>query len=600
MMTKLREFSAIFLWILVFAFLGLMVFEWGMDFTGMNRGAPDVGVVNGEKLTYEMFSELYQQAYQNEKARQDKDLDENAMRNLRNQVWEQFVQRVLFKEEMERLNIAVSDSEIVYQIKHYPLEEIKNNPNFQTDGEFDWNKYYQSFNNPNIPWYEIEQFYRNQLPFVKLQNIITSSVRVSEIEIKEDFIKNNINARAKFIEIPFSIFNQPDEEVTPEQIQAYYTEHIEDYKQDEKRKLKYVAFSLAPTAADTARMFRLFDEIKERVNNGEDFNELALIYSEDPEVQQNRGLYDYFEKGAMVKPFEDACFNGKIGTLIGPVQTRFGYHLIRVEDKRIKDGAEQVKASHILLTVSAGPSTRESQSGLAGFFAEDARSYGFDQAAENNQYKIETTGELTESSDFVPGFGRNYSIIHFAFNSELNEISDVIETDMGFTVFELSEIIPEGPKPVDQVESIIKARIRLDNTKNRAKEFAQSITTELKNSTIDQVAANNQYNAIVKIDSTEEFTLKRSPRNIGYSPEFNAKVFALQKGQVTDMIETSRGLIYASLLNKSEFDSTQFQAQYNMIRQKLLNSKRNEIFTKWYEHLKAKAKIEDNRKMFNI
>ena len=60
MMTKLREFTKTFIIILVFAFVGMMVFEWGMDYSGMNRGQNNIGEVNGEKLTYEQFQESYQ------------------------------------------------------------------------------------------------------------------------------------------------------------------------------------------------------------------------------------------------------------------------------------------------------------------------------------------------------------------------------------------------------------------------------------------------------------------------------------------------------------------------------------------------------------
>ena len=156
MMTKLREYSKIFIIIVALSFIGLMVFEWGMDYTGLSSRRNIAGEVNGEELTYERFSDLYQQLYQSERSRREQELTEGQLENLRQQVWENFIQRVLFQEEMDKLEITVSDSEIVYQIRNYPLDEIKNNPGFQTDGEFDWNKYYASFSNPQIPWIQIE------------------------------------------------------------------------------------------------------------------------------------------------------------------------------------------------------------------------------------------------------------------------------------------------------------------------------------------------------------------------------------------------------------------------------------------------------------
>jgi len=358
MMTKLREYSKIFIIIVALAFIGLMVFEWGMDYTGLSMRKNVVGEVNGQELTYEMFSDLYQQLYQSERSRRDDELSEGQLENLRNQVWENFIQRVLFQEEMDKLKIAVTDSEIVYQIRNYPLEEIRNNPSFQTEGEFDWNKYYASFGNPQIPWLQIEEFYRQQLPFQKLQNIITSTVRVSDSEIEEEFTKNNVKARVAYIEVPFSKFRDPEMVVSDEEALNFYKENIADYHREESRKLDYVMFSLTPSEKDTQRVISEFKEIRERVAAGEDFNELVMEFSEDPAKETNQGRYDFFERGAMVKSFEEAAFNGEVGEIVGPVETQYGLHLIKIEDKRVKDGQEQVKVSHILLKIVAGPSTR--------------------------------------------------------------------------------------------------------------------------------------------------------------------------------------------------------------------------------------------------
>jgi peptidyl-prolyl cis-trans isomerase D len=248
------------------AFIGLMVFDWGMDYLGLRQRSNVVGKVNGKRFTYEMFSDSYQQLYQAERQRRgDQELDENQLEAMRNQVWDQFVQRVLFEEEMKKLNITVTDSEIVYEIRNFPLEELKKNPVFQTDGQFDWNKYYAAFSNPDMPWWQIEQFYRQQLPFVKLQDIITSTVRVSNSEIEEDFTENNLKARVEYLEIPFAKFRTADIQVSEKEISDYYSEHKDDYKQEESRKLAYVMFPLTPTKADTERVFREFDEIRSRL-----------------------------------------------------------------------------------------------------------------------------------------------------------------------------------------------------------------------------------------------------------------------------------------------------------------------------------------------
>ena len=66
------------------------------------------------------------------------------------------------------------------------------------------------------------------------------------------------------------------------------------------------------------------------------------------------------------------------------------------------------------------------------------------------------------------------------------------------------------------------------------------------------------------------------------------------------MVETNRGLYYMRLLEKSEFDSTNYNQQYSKIKNRMLNQKRSQVFQEWFEYLKENADIVDNRKMFSL
>jgi parvulin-like peptidyl-prolyl isomerase len=600
MMTKMREYSKFLIIIVALSFIGLMVFEWGMDYTGLNR-RQNVGSVNGRELSYEMFTDMFQSLYQAEKSRTDQEFTESQVANIRNMVWDRFVQQVLLEEEMDRLNITVSDSEIVYQIRHYPLQEIRDNPSFQTNGQFDWDKYYASFSNPDIPWSQIEEYYRQQvLPFQKLQDIISSTVRISENEVLEEYANNNQKVRIQYLEVPFSNFIDPERVIPEEKIEEYYNDNLSEFQQKEGRKLSYVTYPLTPTSKDSQRVISEFDEIRERFAAGEDFNDLAEEYSEDPAVKTNLGRYDFFDRGAMVKEFEDASFNGKVGTLVGPVKTQFGQHLIKIEDKRVQDGKEQVKVSHILLKINAGPSTRERQESAAAFFGEDARMDGFTEVATRENLEVKETNYIEEDNQFVPGFGRNFQIYDFAFRNELGSVSNLIDTETGFSIFYLSDIREAGPRPIEEVSNIIESRLKTEKRKEQARDFAVTVQEMLdQNKTFDQIVQQDE-TGIVRYDSTADFTIKASPRGIGLNNLFNATAFALEMNQTSDMVETNRGIYWQKLLAKSEFNSTQYEIRKEVIRGQLMARKRNQAFTSWYEYLKENADIEDNRKFFNL
>lgn len=104
------------------------------------------------------------------------------------------------------------------------------------------------------------------------------------------------------------------------------------------------------TPADTLAAFKKCLSIKEQIAKGEDFGVLAQQLSEDPSAKQNQGSLGYFTALQMVYPFETAAYQAKVGEVVGPVRTQFGYHLIKVFDKRPSSG--EVEVAHIMLRVT--------------------------------------------------------------------------------------------------------------------------------------------------------------------------------------------------------------------------------------------------------
>ena len=97
---------------------------------------------------------------------------------------------------------------------------------------------------------------------------------------------------------------------------------------------------------DTLAAWQKIVSIRERAVKGEDFSALAKQFSEDPSAKQNGGNLGYFTAMGMVYQFEDGAYKTKVGEISQPVRTRFGYHIIKVYDKR---PASKVEVSHIFL-----------------------------------------------------------------------------------------------------------------------------------------------------------------------------------------------------------------------------------------------------------
>jgi parvulin-like peptidyl-prolyl isomerase len=510
------------------------------------------------------------------------------------------VQRVLYSKEIEHRKLYATDGEIVLQITQNPQNlppAISQNPNFMTDGKFDMSKYQEALGNPQVDWTPIENYVREILPFQKLQEIISASVVVTEQEVKEDYISNNVKAKIKYLQVPISAFAKDSVEVNEKDVEIYYQENKGDFKVEEKRKLIYVLFSTEPSSADSQKVLQLVEEIKMEAESGEDFAELADEYSEDPSAKNNHGDLGYFERDRMVKEFSDAAFAAKAGQIVGPIRTNFGIHIIKIHDRKMEEGEEKVHASHILFKYTPSALTLEQASSNAANFVEEARETGFSETAEKLNYELRETPEFTKGN-YIPGFGQMLSAIQWTFKAGVNEISNVYRSTQGYVVFELSNILPEGFRLLDEVRDVCKSRVEREKRMGLAKDVAVKIGEKItQNISFKEIKANDQRNIMV-LDSTNEFSGSQSIPRIGRSPEISAAAFSINIGANSSLLETNQGYYYIQVLDRTAFNEEDYKIQRTIIRNRLINQKAQRFFAEWYDKLKEKADIKDNRDLF--
>ena len=597
MMTKMREMSFIFLWILVFAFLGLMVLEWGADITGRSRQENIVGKVDGRKITIEEFNQILQNAYESERQRLGKELEDADYKRIQDQVWENFVQQILLDKEIERLGITITRREIAYHSVNNPPQVFQQIPQLQTDGRFDLEKYRQALRDPQFEA-NVVTFVAQNLPYQKLVDRINASVMVTEEEVKDQFMRENMRARLEYVGVPISRIDFQGIQVSEAEAREYYEDHKkEEFKVEEKRVLRYVLFPTLPSAQDTANVYRLAEEILEEARAGADFSKLADEYSEDPSVKANHGDLGYFKKSDMVPEFAEAAFAAKPGEIIGPVRTQFGLHVIKVVDKKREDGIDKVRAFHILLKFSPSALTIEDARDEAGLFAEIAQEEGFEAAAREMEREIQTTPPFV-NRNFIPGLGQLEGAVKWAFKAEVEEVSEVYRTANGYVVFQMAEVQPEGYRPFEEVKNICRNRVISERRKALARQFAEAIA--------EQVAAGKPFAEIARADtsgkvvhdSTGFFKYGAPIPKLGRSLDINAAAFSLPVGKASGLLEADQGYYYIRVVERTDFDEKSFAEQRELIKQRLLQQKQFRVFQAWYEQLKARAEIEDFRYRF--
>jgi parvulin-like peptidyl-prolyl isomerase len=599
MMTKLREMTFVVLWILVFAFLGLMVFEWGADITGIGGRSNVIGKVEGQKITIEEFDRAMEQAREIESANTGKSPDYERIVKLRDEVWESFIQRILLTKEINKFNIQVSDREVALFILKNPLPELQNNPQFQTDGRFDMQKYREAVLNPQNAqaWLGVEQYIRETLPFQKLQNLITTSTFVTAQEVQYEFKRRNLEARIEYIYIPVSAYSSKPVDVSEKEFKQYYEKNRDDFKVEEKRKLNYVLFSTEPTKEDSSRIYEIAQEVIDQAKKGTDFSLLADQYSEDPTVQNNHGDLGYFDKSSMVPEFAEVAFNSPPGQVTGPVKTRFGLHIIKVFDIKTEDGVKKVKASHVLLKFSASGKTIDLASTLASDFAESAKDEDFKVVADRSNYEVKQTTFFAKGN-YIPGLGAMGSAVNWTFKNDINDVSEVYRTPQGYAILQVAEIDPAGYRSLEDVRDICRNRVELQKRMDMAKEYAEKLQPQMEDKVDFKQIISSDTSTVALYDTTTNFKFDAPIPRVGRSPNIMAAAFELPLQQASNLLETQRGYYFIRVLQRMEYNKEAYLSQRETIKSQLLNQRKQRTFSEWYNKLKEDAKIVDNRDLF--
>jgi len=222
-----------------------------------------------------------------------------------------------------------------------------------------------------------DPIYTNEFTYVYNKNNSNTADSYNK-ESLEEYLKLYTNFRLKVKEAEAlgldtaDAFNKELDGYKKQLAQPYFNEKdvIDQFAKQAYERMKqevnasHILISLADNASpeDTLAAWKKISEIRTKAIKGEDFAKLAREYSQDPSAKSNAGNLGYFTALQMVFPFEDAAFSNEVGSVSQPVRTRFGYHILKVHDKRATRG--EVKVAHLMVRASEGMPAADS---LAAF-----------------------------------------------------------------------------------------------------------------------------------------------------------------------------------------------------------------------------------------
>lgn len=614
MLKQLRMNTKIIMLIVVVFFIGMIVFDWGMDISGRRRGiqAGIIGEVNGVKIRYDNYDALVRN--QRDTLGSNQPMTYQDTRQLHEDVWDYIVNNVLIEQEIEKRGITYTDKELVSFMLSNPPQMVYQIPAFSDNGSFSLTKYQNfiqdpaNFKDPQgrqfLNYIEMES--KRMLPRLKLQQSLENGLFVRESEVHDRWLREKEQRKMDWLYIPASRLGSYPGDVDTDALLAYYNEHREDYRREELRSLDVVFFPMAPTSTDSVDVMERANLLTERARSGEDFASLANEYSEDPgntspSGEQSGGDLGFFGRGRMTKVFEDVAFNLQQGQISDPFLSQFGIHIVRVDSLKYNDNKEidQVKARHILLKIEPSVQTKDSVENRVRAFYESVTG-GMDMSvlAQMDSLQVSRTPPFQKTTQYIPGVGVNIQLLlGRIFAAKKGEILPVYPDDDGNYVFRVAEIRPAGIGSIDEAMGRVSEDLKRQMRTDYAAGYIRKVADTLAGGMDLRYAVDAVQDTLIKVQ-VESGTVTRdySISDLGRFNPLIARCFGLENvGENTGPVITDSGAGIAVLTGLIPADEAQYAAEKNEVRSRLEQERKNDMMARFIKNLRDNARIADHR-----
>ena len=583
-----------------------------------------IATVNGRDITAGDYRRLYSQQLQSLRQAYGGNVDEKMLQQLgvAQRILSQMVDEEAMVAEADRLGLRVSDAELA--------ERIKRMAGFQQNGQFVGEVAYRDIlqmQRPPIRPSEFEDQLRRSLMGEKLQAAVTSWVRVADADVDAEYRKRNEKLKLNLAVFTASKF-QAGIQPTDAELAAQFNAHQDSYKLPEKRRVRFLAISadalrdkmtatpqeVETRYKDSVQMFSTPEQVRAshilfktegkdeaavkktaeavltRAKAGEDFAALAKKYSEDDSNKDKGGDLDYFGRGIMAKEFEDAAFSMTPGQVSDLVKTVFGFHIIKVTDKKAAATRtlDEVRAQ-VTEQVKDEKAQRQASQVADEVAKEIKQPADLDTVAKARGLMVGDSG-LFAREEPLAGIGFAPAVSAEAFSMQQGKVSGELKTTQGFAFIALTEIqAPRVPK-LDEV----KAKVRDDVVRLKAVELAKT-----KAASMAQAAAKGNFAAAAKASGVEVKTTDFVPRgtalpDVGVSSAVDDAVFKLKAGETAGPIATDNAVVVAQVTERQDVKPEGLSTERDALRDELLQQRRQEFFAAYMAKAKTKMKISYN------
>lgn len=331
------------------------------------------------------------------------------------------------------------------------------------------------------------------------------------------------------------------------------------------------------------------NNILKQAKSGKDFAELARTNSQDPGSAMNGGDLGYFGSGQMVAPFEAAVFGAKSGDIVGPVETQFGYHIIKVVDKI----NEEIKYSAISIDLNVSNTTKNQILREAYSIMQQVKDgQNFDTLAVRINKRASETAFFTKDR---PIFNSWY-LTNMAFSSEDGEVIEPLE--LKFYGIILAQVTGKKPAGIasledkkEEIKQLLIKRKQLDILKKQADEMYQKVKGFAD---LDQARS---LDSSINVMTTNAYKPTTVIPGLSKDAVLAQKIFNGKIG-INEPIRGENGYYIVQIINKNVPKESDVKAGLKQSMTQYSASNSQNAFYIWYQKVKDNAKIEDLRSKY--
>lgn len=624
MRNNLKSLSPI-LWIIIATFIIAIFAVWGgAGRLGESRQANFIIQVGSRELTAPEFAQILQQRITDMK-NQYPDLKADLIRqlNLPQQMLQQLVQQYLLLDIARQMGLKASDEEIRQKIVSYPV--------FQREGQFVGFKEYQQI----LDWNHIavdrfEQSLAEEILLEKVIRLLTAGCAVSENEVWENYKNQNDSAKIEYLVATVDKI-QLDSSPAEAELQNYFDKNKEKYRVAERRQGKYVFLKtddlkkemtisdaeiekyyqdninqfkepakikvsriyLPYTEADKQQILNQGEQLKTRLEAGEDFGQLARTYSKDDKASNGGdwGFYDWQN----LSPAEIQAANqlepGQLSTVIDLGQA---VAILKVTEKmpEITRSLAEVKAmiQNQLMEDKARDKASQRMDNLAKV-AKKAKK--LEEAARREGLSLQDTGWL-KNGDPLPAVDSSGAVSQVLFELKEGEISSPVFTYEGVAVVQFTQKDPEHQASLDEV----KDQVREDLIKEKKVELAKAKLNSIR---FSQEANWEELTNKESLEYKRVETYKHGQylSLIDEPAEVERLVFSLPVNQASEPTAVGNGYAVVRTLERKEVSREDFEKVKGEEMAKALSDAQEMFIYSYLQKAIQERKIKVNYDLFS-